>query len=84
MPEVLVELIHDNSVRVDGELFEEFEVTNALRQGCTMVPTSFKLYACIVADKRVEIVKEVHITVVQKLDNELFCRSTRSANEVLL
>ena len=47
VPEALVEIVrssHDNmkaSVRVDGELLEEFEVTNSPHQGCTMAPTLF-------------------------------------------
>ena len=35
-------------VWVGGELLEEIEVRNGLRQGCTMAPTLFKLYACSV------------------------------------
>ena len=44
---VLIDIIrsfHDNmnaSIRVDGELLEEIEVNNGLRQGCSMPPTLF-------------------------------------------
>ena len=58
----LVKSFHDHmkaSVRMDGELLEEFEVTNGLRQGYTMAPTLFNLYACVVAEKWVERVKEI-------------------------
>ena len=37
-------------LRIDGEMLEEIEVANSLRQGCTMAPTLFNLYACIVAE----------------------------------
>ena len=37
-------------LRVDGNLLEEIEVANGLRHGCTMVPTLFNLYACVVAE----------------------------------
>ena len=37
-------------VRIDGELLDEIEVRNGLRQGCTMAPTLFNLYACVVAE----------------------------------
>ena len=49
VPKELVELVksfHDGTratIRVDGELLEEFEVTNGLRQGCTMATTLFNL-----------------------------------------
>ena len=33
-----------------GELLEEIEVENGHRQGCTMAPTLFNLYACVVAE----------------------------------
>ena len=55
-PDVLVDIVrsfHSNMVariRVDGELLEEIEVSNGLRQGCTMAPTLFNVYACVVAD----------------------------------
>ena len=35
---------------MEGELLEEIEVDNGLRQGCTMVPTLFNLYACVVTE----------------------------------
>ena len=38
-------------VRVDGELLEEIEVNNGLRQGYTMAPILFNLYACVVAER---------------------------------
>ena len=93
VPETLVELgksFHDHmkaSVRVDGELLEEFEVTNGLRQGCTMAPILFNLYACVVAERWVERVKEitdVGTLILCKQDNRLFRSSTRNAREVLL
>ena len=38
-------------LRVDGDMLEETEVANGLRQGCTMAPTFFNLYACVVAER---------------------------------
>ena len=55
--DILIDIIrslHDNmnaSIRVDGELLEEIEVHNGLRQGCSMTPTLFNLYACVVGEK---------------------------------
>ena len=37
-------------IRVDGELLEKIEVNNGLRQGCTMAPTLFNLYAGMVTE----------------------------------
>ena len=92
-PEILVELVqlfHDSmeaSVRVDGELLEEFEVSNGLRQGCTMAPILFNLYAFVVAERwaqRVKDITDVGTLMLCKQDNHLFRRSTRNANEALL
>ncbi len=38
-------------VRVDGVLLEEIAVNNGLRQGCTLAPVLFNLYACLVAER---------------------------------
>jgi len=37
-------------IRVDETLFDDFDVSNGLRQGCTMASTLFNLYASIVSD----------------------------------
>ena len=56
VPEDVIKLVksfHEDMkarVRVDGELLEEIEVTNGLRQGCTLAPTLFTIYASIVAE----------------------------------
>ena len=93
VPEVLVEIIksfHSDMkarVRLDGELLEEIEVTNGLRQGCTMAPSLFNLYACAVAERWTERVKDlegVGIDILYKLDQHLFRRSTRGASEACL
>ncbi len=50
IPEVLVDIVksfHKDmkaKVRLEGEELEEIEVTNGLRQGCTMTPSLFNLY----------------------------------------
>ncbi len=56
VPETLVEIIesfHSDmkaKVRLEDEELEEIEVTNGRRQGCTMVPSLFNLYACAMAE----------------------------------
>ena len=39
---------------MDGEVLEKIAVENALRQGCTMAPVLFILYACLVVDGKDE------------------------------
>ena len=51
VPKVLVDIVksfHDGmdaTIRIDGEMLDSSEVKNGLRQGCTMAPTLFNLYA---------------------------------------
>ena len=74
-------------LRIDGEMLEEIEVANGLRQGCTMAPTLFNLYACVVAERwldRLEAIEGIGTLVVNKQDGQLFRRSTRNASETLL
>ena len=93
VPEVLVEIVqsfHSDMkarVRLEGELLEETEVNNCLRQGCTMAPSLFNLYACAVAERwteRVKDVEEVGTEILYKLDQHLFRRSTRKASKACL
>ena len=93
VPDVLVEIVmsfHSNmqpKVRVDGELLEEIEVTNGLRQGCIMAPTLFNLFACAVAERWTERIREVEgagTQILYKLDQQLFRRLTRKASESCL
>ena len=54
---------------------------------CTIAPTLFNLYACIIAERWVERVKEIAdmgTLLLYKQGNRLFRRLTRNANEVLL
>ena len=64
-------------LRVDGNLLEEIEVANDLRQGCTMAPTLLNLYACVIAQRwldRVKTIEGVGTLVVNKQDGQLFRR----------
>ena len=64
VPEVLVEIVksfHEGMearVTVRDKLLDEIAVRNELRQGCTMAPTLFNLYACVVAERWLKRVKE--------------------------
>ena len=74
-------------MRLEGQLLEEIEVNNGLRQGCTMAPSLFNLYACAVAERwmeRVKDVEEVGTKILYKLDQHLFRRSTRKASKACL
>ena len=93
VPDVLVGIIksfHTNMrarVRVDGELLEEIEVNNGLRQGCTMAPILFNLYACMVAERwldRVQNEEGVGTLMLYKLDQHVFHRSSRNACEMIM
>ena len=90
VPNFLVGIIsfHTNieaRIRVDGELSEETEVNNGLRQGWTMASTVFNLYASVVAEKWTEAVQDVEgvrAKLLYKLDQQLFRKSTRGASEI--
>ena len=74
----------NNRVRVDGEMLDVIEVTNSLRQGCTMAITVLNLYTCVVAERWLERVKDVEGMgrhLLYKLDQQLFCRSTRNVQD---
>ena len=82
-------------VRISGELLaEEIDVENGLRQGCTMAPVLFNLYACLVVERwspRVSGVDGVMVLpsqprvfstfLLHEFDQKLFRRSTRNACE---
>ncbi len=93
IPEVLVDIVksfHKNikaKVRLEGEELEEIEVTNGIRQGCTMAPSLFNLYACAMAEIWMERVKDVDdagTKILYNLDQYLFRRSTQKAREICL
>ena len=58
VPDNMIKLIcsfHEGmkaQVSINGELLEEkIDVQNGLRQGCTLAPTLFNLYACLVMER---------------------------------
>ena len=57
VPDCIIDIIrsfHDGmhvQVRVNGRTLEEIPVENGLRQGCTMAPVLFNLYACLVVER---------------------------------
>ena len=62
-------------------------MNNAMRQGCTMPPILFNLYACLVAERwldRVQNEEGVGNSMLYKLDQHLFRRSTRNACEMIM
>ena len=91
VPEVLVNIIrsfHSNisaQIRLDGELLEEIGVNNGLRKGCTIAPMFFSLYSCAATKRQLSWVGHVEgvgTTVLYKLDQQLFCRSTSRARKM--
>ena len=86
IPQLLIDIIssfHENMkvrINVEGELLEEIEVENGLRQGCTMAPTLFHLYACVVAESwlcRMHDVEGVGTYLPYKPDQRLFSDTPR-------
>lgn len=93
LPEELIGIVksfHNNMkarIRVNGELLEEIEVENGLHQGCTMAPSLFNLYACVVAERwldRVGNVEGVGTHLLYKYDQKLFRRNTTGASSSTL
>ena len=90
MPDRVVDIIrsfHEGmkaSIRINGELLEEIDVGNGLRQVCTMAPVLFNLFACLVLERwssRIAGVEGVGTCLLHKFDRKLFRRSTRNTLE---
>ena len=88
VPDVLVNIVrsfHENmtaQIRLDRELLEGIRVNNGLRQGCTIAPTLFNLYSCVVTERwlsRIGNAEGVGTMLLYKMDRQLFCRSTSGA-----
>ena len=93
VPEAMIDLVksfHSGmraTVRVDGTLLNDFDVSNDLRQSCTMAPTLFNFYASIVSERWLHKVEEsegVGTLLLHRFDQKLFRRATRNAQEVQL
>ena len=90
VPDLVIDIIrsfHEGmkaKVSINGELLEEIEVRNGLRQGCTMAPVLFNLYACLVFERwssQVASMEGVGTFLLHKFDQKLFRRYTRNACE---
>ena len=88
VPDVLIDIMRafhekmEARVRIGEEMLDEIEVTNGLRQGCTMAPTLFNMYACVVLERwpeKVEGVEGIGTHILYKLDQQLFRRNTTGA-----
>ena len=83
VPEKSVNLIrafHTNmeaKIRLDGELLQDINVENGLRQGCCMAPILFNLYTTLVIEHwqdQMADSEEVGVTVQYKQDKKLWPR----------
>ena len=90
VPEKTVNLIrafHTNlkaKISLNGELLEDINVENGLRQGCCMAPVPFNLYTTLVIERwqdQMADSEEVGATVQYKQDKKLFRRYTKNANK---
>ena len=70
---------------INGELVDEkINVDNGPRQGCTMAPTLFNLYACLMVERwaaQVEDIVGAGTCLLYKYDGKLFWRSTRGLHQ---
>ena len=90
IPDQLVTIIrsfHENMKVKIRELLDEIEVENGLLQGCTMTPTLFNLYTCVVAESLMSKVRDIDgvgTYVFYKLYQQPFRRYTRNTREDVL
>ena len=71
-------------VHTGGESVQEIPVKNDLRQGCTIAPVLFNLYARLIAERwsaRVKDDEGMGTYLRYKLDHQPFRQSTRNAEE---
>ena len=73
----LVQAFHNNmkaKIRLDGELLEDINVENGLRQGCCMARVFFNLYTTLVLERWQD-----KVAIQYKQDKKLFRRYSRNA-----
>ena len=86
----IIQSFHENmsaQICCNGKLSDDIKVDNGLRQGCSMAPTLFNLYVCLMVERWKEKVKDVEgvgILLTYKLDEKLFRQYTRNAKQVHL
>ena len=93
VPDFLVHLLesfHSNMsarVVIDNAGLDEIEVTNGLRQGCTMAPVLFNLFARAVMERWLERLgnsPDVGVHLLSLVDKRLFRRATKRGEEVVV
>ena len=88
IPPVLVNLIkslHEGmtaEVRVDGATSPGIQVTNGLRQGCTIAPTLFNLYFNLVVEEWRRRCQPLGVEVLYKFGGKLVGERTRRPSKV--
>ena len=81
----LIKSLHDGmkaEVRVDGTNSPGIEVTNGLRQGCTIAPTLFNLYFNVVVEEWRRRCQPLGVEVLYKCGGKLVGERTRRPSKV--
>ena len=87
IPESVITLIPSFHEHMRATIYSNGQLLEAIDIGCSMAPTLFNLYACLVTARWREYVADedgVGIVWKYKLDQKLFRRYTRNAQEIQL